>query len=192
MKSILSKIDTILHPLRLIASHIAEPIFLLILRIYIGYFVFFKSGLIRFQSFLDGSWDTQIFLFSEEHPIPGIPGEVTAPLATFGELFLPILLISGLFGRAGAAGLIVMTIIIEWTYGDPDRLFAADHMSWIIALSILLIRGPGLLSVDHFLVGWIRGTCPCPITAFKTAKCCHKKTSCDSHDAGEKQDDKAS
>lgn len=160
MKTLMQKIDTLINPLRMLSDKIAGPLLLLTFRIYIGYFVFFQSGMKRFQDYLNGSWDTQVFLFELEHPVPGIPADIAAPLATFGELFLPVLLVLGLFTRFGAAGLIVMTLIIEWTYGDPDALFLTTHLVWITMLSVIFVKGPGLISADHFLVKWIRSDSP--------------------------------
>ena len=142
---LIQKVDIALEPLRRFANCIGSPIFDLVARLYVGW-IFLKSGLGRFDSFLDGAWDDQVFLFTEEHPVPGLSGEVAAVLGTGGELILPILLILGLFGRFAAAGLLVMTAIIEFTYQH-----ATDHILWAFLLGMVFIKGPGTISVDYFL-----------------------------------------
>ncbi len=143
-------IDRLIDPLRNIANSIGSPLFDLSARLYVGW-AFFKSGLGRFDSFLNGSWEDQVFLFSEEHPVPGIPGESGAILGTGGELVLPILLILGLFSRFSAAGLLVMTAIIEFTY-----VHATDHILWAFLLGTILIKGAGTISLDRYLLKWVR------------------------------------
>lgn len=150
MLNIAIKIDQAIEPLRKIANTIGSPMFDLLARAYVSW-AFFKSGMDRFSSLLNGTWDDQVFLFTEEHPVPGIPGEIGAILGTGGELILPILLVFGLFGRFAAAGLLIMTAIIEFTY-----IHATDHILWAFLLGMILIKGAGTLSLDHFLLKWIR------------------------------------
>ena len=142
---IVKKVDTAIQPLRNIADCIGSPLFDLTARLYVGW-IFFRSGLGRFDSFLNGTWDDQVFLFTEEHPVPGVPGELGAILGTGGELILPVLLVLGLFGRFAAAGLLVMTAIIEFTYQH-----ATDHILWAFLLGMIFIKGAGKLSIDHFM-----------------------------------------
>ncbi len=148
--NIAKKTNETLQPLRSIANIVGSPLFDLSARIYVGW-AFFKSGLSRFSSYTNGTWEDQVFLFTEEHPVPGIPGELSAILGTGGELILPVLLVLGLFGRFAAAGLLVMTAIIEFTYTH-----ATDHILWAFLLGMVLIKGAGMLSIDHFLVKWLR------------------------------------
>jgi putative oxidoreductase len=146
----LQSIDTQLNPLRSVAILIAAPLWDLAARLYLGY-AFFSSGILRFKDFLNGTWSNQIFLFMEEHPVPGIPADFSAPLATAGELALPVLLVLGLFGRFAAAGLLVMTAVIELTY-----IHATDHILWAFLALSILIRGAGLISLDALILHWIR------------------------------------
>jgi putative oxidoreductase len=143
------KIDNMIEPLRHVAKVAGSPLFDLSARFYVGW-AFLKSGLNRFGSFTNGTWEDQVFLFTEEHPVPGIPGEVAAVLGTGGELMLPVLLVLGLFGRFAAAGLLIMTAIIEFTY-----IHATDHILWAFLLGMIFIKGAGPLSLDHLLVKWV-------------------------------------
>jgi len=144
------KINGMIEPLRSIADTVGAPLWDLAARVYLGW-VFFKSGMLRFKDWLNGSFDNQVFLFDLEHPVPGLPAELAAYVTTVGELILPILLIIGLFGRVGAVGLLIMTLVIEFTY-----IHATDHILWMFLAAAIFIRGPGMLSVDHFLLKWIR------------------------------------
>ncbi|MCI5060135.1 MAG: DoxX family protein [Alphaproteobacteria bacterium] len=152
MIALAKKIDRKLEPLRKIANCVGSPLFDLLARAYVG-LIFFKSGQSRFDSFLNGTWEDQIFLFSEEHPVPGIPGEIAAVMATGGELILPVLLVLGLFGRFAAAGLLVMTATIEFTY-----LHSTDHILWAFLLGMIFIKGAGKLSLDHLLIRKLRSS----------------------------------
>jgi putative oxidoreductase len=138
-------IDTAIEPLRKIADLVGAPLFDLAARFYLAY-VFFKSGMLRFNDFLNGTWSNQIFLFELEHPVPGVPPGIAAIMATTGELVLPALLVLGLFGRFAAAGIIIMTLVIELTY-----IHATDHIIWFILAASIFIKGPGVLSADFMI-----------------------------------------
>jgi len=89
------------------------------------------------------------FLFEYEYALPLIPPRLAAYLATYAEHLFPILLIVGLGSRLSASALLVMTAVIQiFVYPGawPTHLLWASTLTWII------FRGPGQLSVDH----WIR------------------------------------
>ncbi|MCB1556896.1 MAG: DoxX family protein [Alphaproteobacteria bacterium] len=150
MRTFAAKIDSLLNPLRQVATYGAAPLLDLAFRLYPAS-VFFQSGLGRFQDFLNDTWGRQLFLFAQEHPVFGLPATIAAPVTTGAELILPILLALGLFGRFAAGGLLVMTMVIEFTY-----LHSTTHYLWGALLAAILIKGPGLLSVDALLVKWTR------------------------------------
>jgi putative oxidoreductase len=156
MKTLLIKIDNLINPLRKLSYFVASPVLDLSLRLYVGW-AFFKSGKLRLDNYLNDDWGTQLFLFELEHPVPGVPANIAAPMTTIAEILLPILLFSGFFSRFAAAGLIVMTLVIEFTYQhNPDILIRTDHLVWLTMLSVIFIKGPGKLSLDHFFVKWLR------------------------------------
>lgn len=160
MIACMKKIDEFLEWPRDIAEIIGAPLLLLFFRLYVGW-VFLKSGIGRFQDLLNGSWETQLFLFEMEHPLPFLSANIAAPLTTFFELFLPLLLISGLFGRFAAAGLFVMTLVIEFTYNhNPAILIRSEHLVWASMLAVVFVAGAGKLSIDHFFVKWLRNKTP--------------------------------
>ena len=149
MKAFMQKIDALIEPLRRLADFIAAPLYDLTARLYVSY-AFFNSGWGRFQNYLDGDWSSQLFLFKLEHPVPGVPAEVAAPLTTAMELVLPVLVTLGLFGRFGAAGMLVMTAIIEFTYTHNTH-----HILWFFLAGSIFIKGPGAISVDNLLRRWL-------------------------------------
>lgn len=152
MKSFLQSVDCALEPLRKLADYAGAPLYDLAARLYVAY-VFFNSGLGRLDSYLDGRWDEQIFLFDFEHPVPGIPPEIAAPITMIGELILPVLLALGLFGRFGAAGILIMTAVIEFTYQHSTH-----HILWAFLAGTIFVKGPGPLSVDHLIRKWLAGS----------------------------------
>lgn len=124
----------------------AAPLFDLATRLYISK-VFFSSGLTRFHDWQTGNFSTQIFLFTEEHPVPILPPAASAYITTAGELILPVLVAFGLMGRLGALGMLAMAAVIELTY-----LHATEHIFWMFLAASIIVRGPGKLSLDHLLM----------------------------------------
>jgi len=150
MKNFIRKIDGIIEPLRGIADKFGMPLLTLSFRLYVAQ-IFFKSGWLRLQSALNGDWDTQIFLFDMEHPVPGLSAEWAAIVTTTGELLFPVLVGLGLFARFGAAGIFTMALIIQLTY-----MQSAEHILWMALMAAVFINGPGRISIDHYLLKWIR------------------------------------
>lgn len=108
--------------------------------------VFFRSG----QNKVSG-WEitpSTYFLFQEEYKVPLLPPELAAQTATLAEHVLPVLLVLGLATRLSALGLLGMTIVIQ-IFVYPNSW--PDHALWATALLLLVLRGPGPLSLDHLL-----------------------------------------
>lgn len=109
--------------------------------------VFFRSGLTRVDGF--GISETTYFLFEEEFKVPLLPPKLAAVLTTLAELICPPLLVLGLASRFAALAMFVMTVVIQ-VFVYPAA-FMAHHGWWMVALMIVVSRGPGLLSLDHLL-----------------------------------------
>lgn len=108
--------------------------------------VFFRSG----QSKVSG-WEitpSTYFLFQEEYKVPLLPPDLAAQTATLAEHVLPVLLVLGLATRLSALGLLGMTVVIQ-IFVYPNSW--PDHALWATALLLLVLRGPGPLSLDHLL-----------------------------------------
>lgn len=98
---------------------------------------------------VDGTWleiDPITFdLFRDEYHMP-FP-EVTGVLATYAEHGLAALVMLGLATRFGAAGLLVMTAVIQ-LFVYPDA-FWNPHVMWFGLAFVLIARGGGLFAFDR-------------------------------------------
>jgi len=122
--------------------------------------VFWKSGQTKIEGFsLDIiamkaqlGWpklaETTGFLFEYEYNLPLIPPMLAAMLATIAEHLFPILILSGLFTRLAAFGIVVMTLVIQ-IFVYPDAY--PTHATWLAVAMLLMYRGAGVFSVDHWL-----------------------------------------
>jgi len=105
--------------------------------------VFWNSAMTKLAN-----WDTAVALFVDEYKLPLLPPEVAAYIAVTIELSTPVLLVLGLLTRPTAAVLLAMTLVIE-VFVYP--LAWPTHIQWAAMLLVLLCRGPGRLSIDHWL-----------------------------------------
>jgi putative oxidoreductase len=92
--------------------------------------------------------DSAVALFADEYKLPFIAPALAAPMAALAEHVLPILLLVGLATRLSALGLLVMTLVIQ-VFVYPDAY--PTHGTWAAVLLYLIARGPGVLSLDHWL-----------------------------------------
>jgi len=121
------------------------PLFDLTIRLYVGS-VFFRSGWLKISD-----WGSTTMLFRYDYHVPLLPPAAAAVLGTGGELLLPVLLVLGLAGRFGAAGLSVVNLVAATSFPDISDLGLKDHVLWGMLLLALLVHGPGTLSLDHWL-----------------------------------------
>jgi putative oxidoreductase len=108
--------------------------------------VFWQSG----QTKVDG-WhlsDNAVDLFRDEYRLPVIDPTAAAYLAAFAEHFFPVLLVLGLASRFAALALLFMTLVIE-VFVYPDAW--PTHGVWATCFLVVIARGPGLFSLDHFI-----------------------------------------
>ena len=117
-------------------------IFQLLFRICAGG-VFWYSGLTKIDS-----WQSTVLLFQDEYKVPVLPPEFAATLATAIELSCPVLLVSGLATRLATLPLLAMTFVIEAFVYPEDWL---QHLTWASMLLFILTRGPGPISIDHWI-----------------------------------------
>ena len=103
--------------------------------------VFWRSGQQKLAS-----WDTTVLLFKEEYRVPLLPPELAATIATGVEHVAPVMLVLGLGARLGAALMLGMTMVIQ-LFVYPESY--PSHILWAGPLLYILLRGPGILSVDH-------------------------------------------
>lgn len=122
--------------------------------------VFWNSGQTKVQGFVVNlvsgeftlGWprlsDSAVALFQDEYKLPFIPPEIAAPMAATAEHALPVLILIGLGTRFSALALLGMTLVIQ-LFVYPGAY--ATHGTWAAVLLYLIARGPGMLSVDHWL-----------------------------------------
>jgi putative oxidoreductase len=105
--------------------------------------VFFRSGLLKLDS-----WQFTIQLFRDEYRVPLLDPVLTAQVATAVELGVPPLLLAGLATRLATLPLLGMIAVIQ-IFVYPNAW--SDHLLWASALVLVLTRGPGVFSLDHWI-----------------------------------------
>lgn len=100
------------------------------------------------------------------------PWKIIAYLGTYAEFVLPLLIVFGLFTRLAALGMI--GFIAVQTYVDivfheiggeavgamfdrfPDAVVLDQRLLWAVPLVYLVVKGAGLVSLDHLLERYAR------------------------------------
>ena len=113
--------------------------------------IFFKSGWLRLQDFLNGTWENQIVAFTDYHPLPGIPPEIAAIAGTGAEIILPVLLVLGSLTRFSAAGLLIMTLSLQFLVPAEYGIANDDHYMWMMLLAVPMLKGAGIFSIDSLI-----------------------------------------
>lgn len=145
LKQIISLYDKITG---FLASAIGESLALLLVRVALAY-QFWAAGRAKVE---EGTLLTlsefQKDLFINEFGMPGF----MAPIAMYAEHILPILVVFGLFTRFGAAGLFVMTMVIElFVVFEYGSVWWNVHVMWAALALILISRGGGAITIDAIL-----------------------------------------
>jgi putative oxidoreductase len=105
--------------------------------------VFWNSAMTKLTN-----WETTVSLFTDDYKVPLLPPELAAYMALTIELTAPVLLVLGLFTRFSALVLLGMTAVIE-IFVYPQAW--PTHLQWVAMLLVLLARGAGTMSIDHWL-----------------------------------------
>ena len=111
--------------------------------------VFWNSGLTKIAS-----WQSTIVLFRDEYKVPLLPPELAATLGATVELTCPVLLALGLATRLATLPMLGMTFVIEVFVYPQDWI---EHLTWASLLLFILTRGPGAISLDHWLAPVVLG-----------------------------------
>ncbi len=119
--------------------------------------VFWQSGETKVDAFWQSTPDMKISgislkasaleLFKSDYKLPFLDPVVAAHAAAFAEHIFPILLVLGIASRFAAFSLLVMTAVIE-IFVYPDAW--PTHGVWATCFLIVILRGPGVVSLDHF------------------------------------------
>ena len=139
--------------LNVFAGRILAPLqapALLAARLYVSS-VFLNSGYLKFSS-----WQSTLGLFRDEYHVPLLPPDIAALVGTGGELFFPVLLLLGLWGRLGALGLSAvnaMAVVSYYHVLGTEGFEAAlgQHVLWAVLAGAIAVFGPGKISLDHWL-----------------------------------------
>jgi putative oxidoreductase len=105
--------------------------------------VFLKAGMVKVSS-----WESTVALFRDEYRVPVFPPEIAATFAATFELGCSTLLILGLGTRLATLPLLGMIATIQ-LFVYPDAW--SEHLVWGSILLFLLTRGPGAVSLDHWI-----------------------------------------
>ena len=89
-----------------------------------------------------------VALFRDEYRLPLIPPELAAPAAAISEHLFAALLLVGLASRFSALALLGMTATIQ-LFVYPDAY--PTHGVWAAVLLFIVARGPGVVSLDHWI-----------------------------------------
>lgn len=144
--SLTAKITAFYGPvIKKLETH-GAPLADLAVRIWIG-LMFFRSGLQKLDD-----WESTLFLFEYEYALPILPFEVSAYLGTAFELVMPIFLFIGLAARLAALPLLGMALTIQFVLGANNAAYDDyNHYAWMVFLLVIIMRGPGKISVDHMV-----------------------------------------
>ncbi len=116
---------------------------------------FWDSGMSKVN--WDGSFPfvhmnpSTIDLFTTEYHVKLLSPTVAAHLGAGVELIFPVLLAIGLGGRVAAAVLFVFNIVAVVSYPALEEFGIAQHQLYGTLLLLPLLRGPGAISIDHFI-----------------------------------------
>jgi putative oxidoreductase len=137
---------------RLVPSrNIVQSIFLLLLRLYWGW-GFFQTGKGKLMN-IDKSTE---FFQSLGIPFPHVQAMLCGTIECAGGLLLLVGLVSRLISIPLAILLTVAYLtadieVVKNFFADPDKFFAADEFLFLYAILLVLIFGPGKLSIDWLL-----------------------------------------
>ncbi len=128
------------------------PLIDLIIRIWIARF-FFEAAITKM-----GNWQQTILMFQHQYSVGFLSPQVSAVVGTGAELILSLLLVLGLGGRISILVFFLYNAIVAasfphlWTPEGAGGL--AMHVSWGLLLALLMVHGPGKISLDHLISRW--------------------------------------
>ena len=99
------------------------------------------------------------FFTSLNLPMPGQMAVIISCLEFFGGIFLAVGLLSRLTALALTVNMIMAYVTadreaLQSIFSDPDKFYAAAPYTFLIASLIILIFGPGKVSLDTLLEHW--------------------------------------
>ena len=110
--------------------------------------IFWVSGVLKIAN-----WQTALELSRNEYPVSWMDPVTAAYLGAGIEIVAPVFLFLGLATRVAVIPMLILSLVIQFNYKELP-----DHLFWAILLGWLAVRGPGALSLDHFIAPAIRRT----------------------------------
>jgi putative oxidoreductase len=105
--------------------------------------VFIRSGTQKLSD-----WNSTLLLFQNEYHVPVLPPVFAAYMATTMELGCSSLILAGLVTRVSTLLLLGMTLVIQ-LFVYPDAW--PTHIQWLAFMIVLILRGPGRVSLDALI-----------------------------------------
>lgn len=99
------------------------------------------------------NWERAVQQFADEFRVPLLPPDVAASMTLAIEIACPVLLVIGLLTRLAVIVLLGMTAVIQ-IFVFPEAW--PTHLQWTAMILVLLCRGAGAFSGDHFLWRWLQ------------------------------------
>ena len=93
--------------------------------------------------------ETTFQLFETQYADLPIPPAAAAYLFSYAEFALPICLLLGFATRFAALGLLALTMLLQ-VYVAPAMWWSL-HVYWVSILMVLVLCGPGAISVDALI-----------------------------------------
>lgn len=125
------------------------PVGDLLARVWVGQ-IFFLDGFLKLQN-----WQNTVRIFRSDYTFGFLSPELSAALTIGAEIILSILLIIGLGGRIMIMIFFIFAILLAYTYNfiwTPDGSTTINQqIAWGLLLMLLMLHGPGKMSVDHWL-----------------------------------------
>jgi len=103
--------------------------------------VFLRSGLLKVMS-----WDTALDLARNEYPVNWLDPVTSAYVGAGIEVIGALLIAVGLMTRLAAIPLAILSLVIQFNYQALP-----EHLFWAILFGLMIVRGPGAISLDHLL-----------------------------------------
>jgi len=161
MSTTLNRAATLHATLCSVAEKLASP-FLLAVRVYWGW-QFAQTGLGKLRN----QPRVVEFFTSLNIPFPALNAHFVSGLEFFGG----ILLVLGLFSRPISLLLTCSLFVAFWTadhdalasiFSNPEKFYGADPYPFLLVALLILIFGPGKLSLDHLIAMRFRAYMPQP------------------------------
>ena len=116
------------------------PVLDLLVRLWVAQ-AFWVSGVVKVTN-----WDNALFLAAHEYPVAWMDPVTAAYVGVAIELICPVLLTFGLATRLAAAPLLILSLVIQFSY-----IALSVHLFWAILMGWYVVMGPGPLSLDRLL-----------------------------------------